>query len=148
MRARLNITLPPKLQLRVDDLSRQKNVSRSSIVEAALESFLSPDGLDLREAAFTRRLDQLSRQTARIERDLKITNEALGLFVHFWLTVTPPVASEGQAAARAKGAKRFDGFITTVSSRLRSSRGFAQEIADDIEAQRDAELGGAESEAT
>lgn len=96
MRARLNASLPAALAEQVEDLATRKRVSRSSIVEAALESFLSPDGLDLREAAFTRRLDQLSRQTARIERDLKITNEALGLFVHFWLTVTPPVASEGQ----------------------------------------------------
>lgn len=99
----------------------------------------------MREAAFTRRLDQLSRQAARIERDLKIANETLGLFVHFWLTVTPPVASEGQAAVRATGRKRFDGFITTISRRLQSSRGFAQEIADDIAQQREAQLDGAES---
>lgn len=75
----------------------RKRVSRSSVVEAALESFLSPDTAQMQETALTRRLDRLSRQVARIERDLGISAETLGLFVRFWLTVTPPVPSESAA---------------------------------------------------
>lgn len=137
MRERVSITLPRDLRQRVNSLADQRRLSRSSVVEAALESFLSPDGLDLREAAFTRRLDRLSRQASRIERDLRIANEALGLFVHFWLTVTPPVTGEGQEAARAQGRKRFDGYISMLGRRLQSGRSFAQEIADDVERLRD-----------
>ncbi len=36
---------------------------------------LSPDGADKREAAFARRLDRLSRQVQRLERDLGVTAE-------------------------------------------------------------------------
>src|SRR3546814_18220515 len=62
-----------------------KKLSRAAIVEAAVASFLSPDGADRREAAFTRRLDRLSRQAQRMERDLGVTAETLALFVRFWL---------------------------------------------------------------
>ena len=39
------------------------------------------DGADRREAAFTRRLDRLSRQVQRLERELGVTAETLALFV-------------------------------------------------------------------
>lgn len=132
MRDRLNASLPVGLISRVTELADRKRVSRSSVVEAALESFLSPDTAQMQEAALTRRLDRLSRQVARIERDLGISAETLGLFVRFWLTVTPPVPTEGYAAAQAKGRERFDGFVTTLGRQLQSGRSFLREIPEDV----------------
>ncbi|GLK63762.1 CopG family transcriptional regulator [Paracoccus methylovorus] len=132
MRDRLNASLPVGLISRVTELADRKRVSRSSVVEAALESFLSPDTAQMQEAALTRRLDRLSRQVARIERDLSISAETLGLFVRFWLTVTPPVPTEGYAAAQAKGRERFDGFVTTLGRQLQSGRSFLREIPEDV----------------
>lgn len=131
MRDRLNASLPVSLIAQVTELADRKRVSRSSVVEAALESFLSPDTAQMQEAALTRRLDRLSRQVARIERDLGISAETLGLFVRFWLTVTPPVPTEGYAAAQAKGRERFDGFVTTLGKQLQSGRSFLREIPGD-----------------
>jgi metal-responsive CopG/Arc/MetJ family transcriptional regulator len=54
MRQRMNVYLPPGLLHQVADLAACKKLSRSAIVEAAVTSFLSPDGADRREAAFTR----------------------------------------------------------------------------------------------
>ena len=67
MRDRMNVYFPPELLKQIADLADRKKLSRSAIVEAAVASFLSPDGEDRREAAFARRLDRLSRQvqTAR-----------------------------------------------------------------------------------
>lgn len=132
MRDRLNASLPVGLISRVTELADRKRVSRSSVVEAALESFLSPDTAQMQEAALTRRLDRLSRQVARIERDLGISAETLGLFVRFWLTVTPPVPTEEYAAAQAKGRERFDGFVTTLGRQLQSGRSFLREIPEDV----------------
>ena len=68
MRDRMNVYLPPNLMKGISELAERKKLSRSAIVEAAVASFLSPDGADKREAAFARRLDRLSRQAQRMER--------------------------------------------------------------------------------
>ena len=85
MRDRLNLSLPAELIGRINEIADRKRVTRSAVVEAAVESFLSPDHADMQEAALTRRLDRLSRQIARLERDQRITTETLALFVRFWL---------------------------------------------------------------
>lgn len=135
MRDRLNVSLPVSLIGRVNELAARKRITRSAVVEAALESFLSPDSADIQEAAFTRRLDRLSRQTSRIERDLRIATETLGLFVRFWLTITPPIAPENHASAQIKGRERFEGFIETLGQHLQKGQSFLREIPDDIEAE-------------
>jgi len=132
MRDRLSLTLPSELRQRVDALAAQRRLSRSVIVEAAVASYLSPDAQDMREAAFTRRLDRLSRQSARIERDLRITADTLALFVRFWLTITPPLVTEDQAGTQAKGRERFEGFVETLGQQLQSGHNFLREIPDDV----------------
>lgn len=136
MKIRLNVYFPPDLLRRIEDLADRKRLSRSSIVEAAVASFLSPDGSDQREAAVTRRLDRLSRQLERLERDVGISVEALALFVRFWLTVTPPLPSEAQAAAQAKGRERYQDFVETLGRRLAKGRGLVEEISEDIATSR------------
>jgi predicted DNA-binding protein len=131
MRDRLNLSLPAELIGRINDIADRKRVTRSAIVEAAVESFLSPDHADMREAALTRRLDRLSRQVARLERDQRITTETLALFVRFWLTITPPIELEAQASAQAKGRERFDGFVETLGKRVQKGRWFTDEVVGD-----------------
>jgi hypothetical protein len=124
MRDRLNLTLPVEMITRINELSERRKIPRSAIVEAAVASFLSPDPADRREAAFTRRMDRLSRQAQRIERDLGITAETLALFVRFWLTITPPLPADAQTAAQVKGRERFEGFVETLGKRLQKGRSF------------------------
>lgn len=131
MRDRLNLSLPAELIGRINEIADRKRVTRSAVVEAAVESFLSPDHADMQEAALTRRLDRLSRQIARLERDQRITTETLALFVRFWLTITPPVAPEQQATAQAKGRERFDGFVETLGKRVQKGRWFTDEVVGD-----------------
>ena len=102
MRVRLNVYFPPELAKQVDELTIRRRISRSAIVEAAVASYLSPDGADRLEAAFARRLDRLSRQVLRLERNTGLTTEALALFVRFWLSVTPPLPDEDQASAQLR----------------------------------------------
>lgn len=132
MRDRMNVYFPPEMLRQIADLADRKKLSRSAIVEAAVASFLSPDGADKREAAFARRLDRLSRQVHRLERDLGVTAETLALFVRFWLTVTPPLPNDGQGAAQIKGRERYEGFIETLGRRLQKGQSFLKEIPDDV----------------
>ena len=132
MRDRLNLTLPVEMIEQIRDLSERKSISRSAIVEAAVASFLSPDNADRREAAFARRMDRLSRQVQRIERDLGVTAETVALFVRFWLTITPPLPSDAHAAAQAKGRERYEGFIETLGVRLQKGQSFLREIPEEV----------------
>ena len=132
MRDRMNVYFPPELLKQISDLSDRKKISRSAIVEAAVASFLSPDGADRREAAFTRRLDRLSRQMQRLERDVGLTAETLALFIRFWLTITPPLPNDAQAAAQIKGRERFEGFVEALGRRLQKGQIFLREIPEDI----------------
>lgn len=132
MRQRMNIYLTQDLFRQLDDLAARRRLSRSALVEAAVASFLSPDGADMREAAFTRRLDRISRQIARIERDLGITAETLALFIRYWLMVTPPLPADAQGAAQAKGRERFEGFVETLGKHLQAGRGFLEELPKDV----------------
>ena len=108
-------------------------------MEAAVVSFLSPDGADRREAAFTRRLDRLSRQMQRLERDVGLTAESSALSIRFWLTITPPLPNDAQAAAQAKGRDRFEGFVEALGRRLQKGQSFLREIPEDIGRQEPAE---------
>lgn len=132
MRNRMNVYFPPEMLQQIADLADRKRLSRSAIVEAAVASFLSPDGSDKMEAAFTRRLDRLSRQVQRLERDVGISAETLALFIRFWLTITPPLPDDAQSSAQIKGRERFEGFVETLGRRLQKGQSFLREVPEDV----------------
>jgi len=123
-----------RLLKRLDDLAARKGLSKSTVVEAAVASFLSPDAADQREAAITRRLDKIARSIERLERDFSIGNEALALFVRFWLTITPPLPDSAQPAAQAKGRERYEGFIEALGRRLAKGQSFTRDVSEEIPA--------------
>lgn len=134
MRSRMNVYFPPEMLKQIADLADRKGLSRSAVVEAAVASFLSPDGSDRMEAAFTRRLDRLTRQVQRLERDVGISAETLALFIRFWLTITPTLPEDAQSAAQIKGRERFEGFVETLGRRLQKGQSFLKEIPEDMNA--------------
>ncbi len=114
MKGRLNCYFDAALLKRLDELAARRGLSKSTIVEAALASFLSPDAADQREAAITRRLDKMTRAIERLERDVSIGNEAQALFIRAWLTATPPLPGDAQAAAQAKAKERYEAFVEAL----------------------------------
>ena len=129
---RLNVYFDPVLTGELKSLAARRKVSKSQIVEAALASYLSPDGADQREAAIVRRLDRLTRSIERLERDVTISTEALALFVKFWLTTTPPLLDAMREAAQAKGRERYDGFVEALGRRLAKGSTLTKEVSEDI----------------
>jgi predicted transcriptional regulator len=133
MRTKHTFRLPPDLAGKLADYAAHKRVPQALVVETALASHLSPDGADRLEAALARRLDRMTRQIERLERHVTISNEALALFVRFWLTNTPPLPDTAQAAAQAKGRERYDGFVEALGRRLARGRTLADEVSQDID---------------
>ena len=132
MRDRMNVYFPPAMLKADRRLADRKGLSRSAIVEAAVASLPVAGWRRSTEAAFTRRLDRLTRQIQRLERNVGISTETLALFVRFWLTITPPLPSDAQAAAQAKGRERYEGFIEALGRRLQKGQSLVQEIPDDV----------------
>ena len=132
MRTKHTFRLPPELAVQLADYAERKRVPQALVVETALSSYLSPDSSERMEAALGRRLNRLTRQVERLERHVMISNEALALFVRFWLTATPPLPDSAQAAAQAKGRERYEGFVEALGRRIARGQSLAHEISEDV----------------
>ena len=131
-RTRLNLYFDPALMPQIESLALRRKVSKSAIVEAAVMSYLSGDSADRLEAAMSRRLDKLGRQIDTLDLDLAVLGETVAQFIHFWMTLTPPLSGTAQSAARAKGAERFEGFMQNLGRRLATGDRFLKELSRDI----------------
>lgn len=130
--ARLNLFIQPEHARRLDELAAKKGVSKSSIVAAALASWLSPDAGDQREAAIAKRLDRLSRQFEKLERDQNILIETVALYVRYYLTVSTPVPEAHQDAARAQGRARFAEFVEQLGRHLLRGRSLVRDVVEEL----------------
>ena len=131
---RMSVYLDPETDRALASFAKARGKSRSLVAEAAITSFLSPDAAERQEAALARRLDQQTRAAERLERNLGISIEMLALFVRFWLTTSPPVPESGQAAARARGQERYEGFVVALGRRLAKGASFPREVSVDAPA--------------
>ena len=118
---RHQLFLPRALSERLEALAREPGVSRSRILAEAVAAFLDRKGDDTLELRFMGRLDRLSNQLARIERNGQIELESLALFVRYMLTVNAPLPEEDETA-RAIGRDRFHVFVERVGRGLASGR--------------------------
>jgi predicted transcriptional regulator len=140
MRTRHTFRLPPDLATQLADYAARKRVSRAAVVEAAVASHRSPDGADRLEAALARRLDPMARRIERLERHVKISNEAVALFVRFWLSSTPPLPDTAHATAQAKGRERYEGYVAALGRRIARGQSLADEITVEMNASDTAHL--------
>jgi len=113
--------LPPEIAKQLAELAIRRRVSQAEIVETALSSLLSPDGPERMEAALGRRLDRIVRQMGNLEHAVEVGNEALALFVRFWLTANPPLPDVVGEAAKAQGKERYEGFVQALARKLEGS---------------------------
>jgi hypothetical protein len=132
-RHRLNLFIERDHARRLDELSAKKGVSKSSIVAAALASWLSPDAADKREAAMGKRLDRLSRQFEKLERDQNILIETVALYVRYYLTVSTPLPESHQDAAKAQGRACFEQFIEQLGRHILRGRSLVREVYEELE---------------
>ncbi len=118
MKSKHTFRLPPDLADRLADYARRKRVTQAQVVETALNSFLSPDGSERMEAAFSRRMDRVVRQLEKLDYRAELNSEALALFVRFWLTANPALPDAARSAAQAQGKERFEGFIEALARKM------------------------------
>lgn len=132
-RARLNLFIQPEHAKRLNELALKKGVSKSSIIAAALASWLSPESGDQREMVIAKRLDRLSRQFERLERDQNILIETMALYVRYYLTVSTPVPEAHQEATRAQGKLRFTQFVEQLGRHLQRGRSLVRDVHEEVQ---------------
>jgi predicted transcriptional regulator len=133
MKEQFTVYIEPGLMKALSEYAARRGKPKSLVAEAAIALFLSPDAAERQEATLARRLDRVSRQIERIERDLGISIETVALFVRFWLMATPSLPEQTSPAARSKGAERYEGFIQARGRRLAKGSGFISELSSEID---------------
>ena len=128
MKRKLTIRIPEQLVERLEAAAERPGASKTAIVEAALEYFLSADPSD--DASLLRRLNWMSRQLQQLDRDLKVVSETAALHARYHLTVTPPLAVAHQRSACELGAERFEVFAAQVGRRVHLGTPLMRETMD------------------
>ena len=118
---RHQVFIPKTDSDRLEALAREPGATKSKLLATAWSAWLKRRGTDELEERFARRLDRMSNQLDRIERDGHVSIESLGLFIRYMLTVNAPL-NEGDTSAQAIGRDRFAAFVERVGRRLASGR--------------------------
>lgn len=127
MKSRHHFYIERSLVERLDRLAAKPGVTRSAIMEDGLRAYLDRRAAPELDDKFKHRLDRLSLQLGRIERDIAIVMESLALFVRYELTITAPLPEDDQAL-RAIGHDRFQAFLDQVCRRLANGKDFRAEL--------------------
>jgi hypothetical protein len=109
------------LSERLDEIAAGSKNLRRRIVNEALASFFDRKASNELDLRFAKRLDRISNQLERIERNGRIELESLALFIRYMLAIHAP-PPESDEASRAIGRDRFQAFITRVARQLQSGR--------------------------
>jgi hypothetical protein len=134
-KVRHQLFLPKDVTERLEALAAKPGSSKSAILTDAVNAWLNRRAGHELDDRFGLRLNRISNQLGRIERDGSVLLESLALFIRYQLNVTAPLP-EADAAARAVGRDRFQAFIEQVARQLaRGDRTLDRTEPDPAEAQ-------------
>ena len=123
MKTELRIRLDAAVAEELAALAQKPGVSKSAILEDALRAYLDHRANRDLDERLRVRLDQISSQLKRQERDLHILQEGFGLYLRYEFVATAAVA-DGDEAARAIGHQRFLSYVRELARRLAHARSF------------------------
>jgi predicted transcriptional regulator len=121
MKFRQNLYIERELSDALDALAARPGVTKSGIVGDALAAYLARRGSREVDDLLKPRLDRITRDIARLSRDVEVLLESLSLFVRYQLTVTAPLP-EADSAGRAIGRERFEAFVAQVGRQIAAGR--------------------------
>lgn len=130
---KFSIRLPSELNQALEKICvTRRGVSKTQIIQAALNEYLFPEGADKREAEVARHLRRLERQVKNIERGNEILGETISLYIRAWLTNTAEIPETHKEAAINQGGRRYRNFLEGLSLRLQSGKCLFAELPEDV----------------
>jgi predicted transcriptional regulator len=127
LKRRHEFYLDAEVSERLATMAAKPGSSKTAIMTDALKGYFDRAASTELDDRFKARLDKLSVQLGRLERDQEIVAEALALLARFQFSVTAPLSASDQAA-RSMAQDRFKAFIDQVSRRISSGRGLTEQI--------------------
>jgi hypothetical protein len=118
-KCRHQLYLDADVSERLEILAAKPGASKSAILADAVQAWLTRRGTHELDDRFGLRLERISKELGRIERDQQVIMESLALFIRYFLTINAPLPESDQAA-RAVGRDRFKAFIDQVGRNLAS----------------------------
>jgi hypothetical protein len=134
VKPKISAHLSAHIAKRLEAAARRPGASKTAIIEAALDQFLSLEGEANDSATILQRLDGISCQLEQLDRDLKIVSETVALHARYQLAITPPLPQSEHAAACALGLGRFEVFATQVGNRVQLGMPLIRETIDRLSA--------------
>ncbi|QHO77640.1 hypothetical protein ACH79_38425 [Bradyrhizobium sp. CCBAU 051011] len=133
MKPRVGVYLSKRTAARLTMAAKRREITKSALVEAAIDRFLASD--DTTDAAMLAgRLADLSGQVDQLDRNLGIVSEIVSLHARFHLAVAPELPAATQPAACRLGSARFDEFAAQVERRVQLGTPLMQETMDRLDA--------------
>ena len=119
---RHNLHLDEDLSCKLRALAAKPGRNKAAIVTAALRAYFESEGAVALDQLLQTRLNRMSGQLDRLERDQRVIVHTLAEFVrhHFLVTAAPPESE--LASRRAQAEARYQSFIETVGRQLAAGR--------------------------
>src|SRR3569833_2984695 len=142
MKPRIGVYLSQDLvaRLAVAVAVQRPGISRSALVEAALDRYLGPD--ENAEQSVNGRLGAMSQQLEQLASDLRIVSETVALQARFHLATTPRMSAPALRTACMRGADRFDEFVVQIQNRIQQGTSLMRETMDRLDGARDCDVDG------
>lgn len=128
MKPRQNLYIDADLSEQLDRLAKKPGTSKSAIIADALKAHLERRGAKELDDKLKPRLDKVTNQLGRIERNQRVLIETIATYIRFHFSILPPLPESEHPAARALAQERFQAFIEQVGRRIAGGRG----VADDL----------------
>ena len=133
-KARLTVYLSDSVADQLAIACKRPGANKSKLVDRALDRFLASDGGNGSDATLLRRFDLMTKQSAKSDRNIAVILETLGLFVRYYLTITPPLPKSEQEPARGLGNQRFEFFVTQIGKRLATGQSVVRDVMERVAA--------------
>lgn len=119
LKPRIRARISPYNHNRLLLLANQGRHSQAQIVDKALTHYFRSNQEDVRDEAFLRRLDLMTRHDFRHTQDLRLLTEGFTLFIRYFLTVMPRVNDSDRGARASEGTQHFNVFIDRLAEQMK-----------------------------
>src|SRR5262245_46686087 len=118
MKRKVSLRLRPQLFERLEAAAGNRASTKTAVIEAALDHFLSLESHRNEDTQVLRQFELMGQKLERIEHDLSLVNETVALHARYHLTMAPPMPQAQQRAACILGLERFESFAAQVAMRV------------------------------
>ncbi len=128
MRHRHALYLSDSMTKALELAAETHRVSKSAILELALQNFLAPTGNGPSDSLGQLQHNANARSLSRLQHEVAIVGELLATLTRFIVTVTPRMPLDEVAAAQAYGNLRFGQAVEDVARRLRTDHSLMAQV--------------------